>query len=1491
MNIHEKGLSFAIGPVKPETPPEVDVQAEDIESVEDEAALQRACQYTHDNLVLKYGSLPENHPAQQDINKIFERLGPEAGNFVKRIVVLPNMPEINAMVLPDGTVFVSPTLMQFCDTEEALCGILAHEVVHLKEEDSRKKQRPQKEEAPVDRIESFKEIIKPSLRTISLDRLMESRADIEAVILFLDKAGINPLGYKHFLKKMDLRETRGYGYRPSSSHGTSIDRALAIGLISYFHDLTSLSSELTALDASQKQSWQSSASSEAISRSHLFHPVRFEKNPADAHGKRLAVIDQLSSTDRHLALSELFDYWSSGLFQEEQARQEQIYQKLAARVDVDIQTVAGADTEDVALMKFLHYQMDLGIEASGKEKQTIGEEDCIALRDIFDQISTVADMARVRKMIPRLAELEPPYAIGHPLRMMVLVADIYFGREMFGPLIKNQYDFTSWFSDVTAWADCLSQFSRQRGCVAVSKQEVQKTAFIQLSERAGRNPDFKEQAADFVQANGLELEHDTAQQRKERAQVALQKEIAEDPEFSKIIVDFMHNFPGIESGQDTLRALPLDIFEKWWKTMDAYITKKISNRSVAEIGVLLSAIFDQISFQLAPLLKDMPFIEDHGKDNPSGYEEEKETFDRVVHRTMLASYNAVVFSHPAFAQLSRWQKMTAVSIANQAWIINKYEETAMSDAIFDVTKHTKAWYQLGKKTSQEQIVWYYSTLQEDRFGLLSSTEVMIECTDLIAYYVDIISFQLSSAPVVSWPNTLLRLEQDGIPVRKAFKTMSERLGHLVAAAAEHLSTIDDEGQEPGVLELIVDWVNDPYLKIVMQQRILAIKWQHQAGFDGHFALAFGEQNDVGSLESKDRLVEEDMETEAQVAEVRKRIRSITDDVFASGNEQIGWAVVAEQIGLGKNPVATLDTLLSTRESELAIKTAIFRQVEIDVSERYEELGSSSKEALSMMVACLQNGQRALNSAFSLDGAAKLYLVKKLLVDSRAIQQPSERRNILSALLERTVKNKKGQEGLATLLTDTANAAADVKDWELLFYSLSPTLADNLLVPPAERVSWVKVAESQHVLDLNRIKGLDRIGSLPKTANNSPWSFQKQYLAVSEDKLRQWLQTKEGLSETSHESYSPLELIVDIAQRTGSFGVRFLQLMPQFLAVPADYERSFNRLYDKVRGQSKLTAISVMEREWPDMWQYIERVGQRLGGGSLMTVYEVTMKTGEKRAIRVRNPNIVYHLEMTRDFIKAVVAEMKKRRQLTPEAAAQLETVIGFVDEWIRRDMDFEGFLEADAKFKETNENYTRQGLNRKIHVPKSEGPTSNYFQVEELIEGGHNLTEWNELVAEGCDIKEVIALIVSNAMHQLEAGQLHGDVHIGNYRVMPDGNVAILDRTFYLDLDGDEKSIISSLLTGNIELAKIFSYISKLLPAEKVSNMPQVIRSLTTLGGQFAGGDFVGVNRSLVEMRQAGVQVPLKITLLLRNINNLRLLSEKAGFTSLQEANTYQLAA
>ena len=313
-------------------------------------------------------------------------------------------------------------------------------------------------------------------------------------------------------------------------------------------------------------------------------------------------------------------------------------------------------------------------------------------------------------------------------------------------------------------------------------------------------------------------------------------------------------------------------------------------------------------------------------------------------------------------------------------------------------------------------------------------------------------------------------------------------------------------------------------------------------------------------------------------------------------------------------------------------------------------------------------------------------------------------------------------------------------------------------------------------------------------------------------------------------------------------------------------------------------MMLLEREWPEFWDEIPKFGDRVGGGSIMSVFRAENKEGRQEVLKVRNPNISYHLQETFRFANQVLESLERRHG---GAYASARQTLADIKEWIEADVKFEGFLAQDAEFLQTWNGFKPAGHAYSVRIPRSYTPASAYFIREEFVEG-KNLTKWDDLVAEGHDMKQVISVLTKMYVGEVMEGKVHSDVHIGNFAVTPDKQVAVFDRNFFLNFDASERLLIGALLNPVVEESMSADALRDYLdPEGKLNDVART--SIAVFAGHMQRQEWSGLSKALVDIKRQGVRMPLKLTLLLKNFNSLQQMARKAGFAGLSEAYLHQV--
>ena len=294
-----------------------------------------------------------------------------------------------------------------------------------------------------------------------------------------------------------------------------------------------------------------------------------------------------------------------------------------------------------------------------------------------------------------------------------------------------------------------------------------------------------------------------------------------------------------------------------------------------------------------------------------------------------------------------------------------------------------------------------------------------------------------------------------------------------------------------------------------------------------------------------------------------------------------------------------------------------------------------------------------------------------------------------------------------------------------------------------------------------------------------------------------------------------------------------------------------------------------------MFRGLETLGRRIGGGSLVTVYESTVN-GRHCVVKVVNPNVEYRAGQVCDNLEAIFSSDERLKRGVP--------LIESIRTWVRKDVSFDA-AKYETEFRKQNDGFCVKGNPFKIRVPAVMERSAKYV-VEEYAQG-LNLTKWDEIAARH-DIKQVISLVVKNAAHQLSNGLVHADIHVGNIRVDEEKNIHLLDKNFLLVLSGQDKVFIGSLAflaSDKPALAKaVGDYLCGFEENKKVDNETLVSRltEILVANGHRDVGSFVSDCVAVVTEHKGSI--PLNVMLLVKNALALERMAMRAGFGNLIDA-------
>lgn len=707
------------------------------------------------------------------------------------------------------------------------------------------------------------------------------------------------------------------------------------------------------------------------------------------------------------------------------------------------------------------------------------------------------------------------------------------------------------------------------------------------------------------------------------------------------------------------------------------------------------------------------------------------------------------------------------------------------------------------------------------------------------------------------------------------------------------------------------------------------------------------------IEEKASTVEEMDELESKIIDVFRGENG--GDFFGEAGTAVGVDAAFENIL--KDQKVLLEALMESGKSDAALKNyllrkwmaALGRAMNLSYAKYYA--GETTKEDMDKWATQSPYGganipgyyplNRVVESFLRLGRKGKYLLLRKLLTGrSGILKELSGRKRLLEMFLGNNVVFGEEETVLKGVLESVLNEFVASAGEDQLYFALNPVIMSRIGMPPAVPTPWQSVEAFRQEIDgrleypeFEEVDQVLREEALLDAAYDEEFGEEdlimdsndrrKKYIAEAEkerpakEAMEKRLLTyiygyapgnegleeidglflsimPEGVIDGEREPMTGVGLILNIAQRLGSPGVRFLQLMGQFIDLPADYEKEFSEVYDSMVGQSRLTAYQTIKREMPGYAAHIKRFGRRLGGGSIMTVYEVELDDGSVEVVKVRNPNAEYFANESLKLLEKVITALAENDDRYQQVLPLLDDVRG----WIERDLNDPDYGEEDVEFAEVNEGYRPHGFDRSIYVPANIASGSKYMIREPMV-AGHNLTKIDEAGLDAEDRKEVASLIVRNYLDQIKGSILkgrtlvHSDVHPGNFRVTPDGRVAILDRSAYISLSLAERFMIKRLSdAGSMEerLDIFLDHVSGQEGNEQVKDKAQraAIRTKLLSGIDEKGSFEANVLELLIGMKREGLKVPLKITLLIKNLQALKKIALDAGFSSLEEAAGYK---
>lgn len=1335
---------------------------------------QRWVRYFH------YGRLADEHPVAVYVNRLLLKLG-DSG-WGKKVVICPHWKEINAEAHADGYILISGRLLKFCEYEEELLGMIAHEIQH---------QRGRHGEKEAEREDNF---LKDLARAAGGRRAQEISADVEGSIALLDRYGINPAGYKRFCRRLYAVKEKFRSRDVSVTHGSSLGRYLQASEIFHVYDFTSLSRRLTPLPEEQKK---------AIA----------ECDRGENKGRILGISVTKAEAEKiipSLTLKEAF-------YAFEQSGGTEIRPLLYGHIQQQLKALFPGGTE-VEREAFIWAFWAIALHTPPKS----------VLKKYGARLTPEALLNALDKMVA----LAPDISLAHDP-----------GRAILGPLKEQgfiqQVSFDDYKKLVNSLYEVLIRLYRKSGLQEIDREEFFESVIIYYY---GRNAQriFRALEEEPLPEEAKTIFNQLGRMKKGFAACA-----------EKLVGIYAGNYEGISRAlRHTVACAPDS--EKDYAVL--------INRARVMLGAIKL-------YQALLLCKA-------GAAEP--------TFTIVLETYLFAqSLNQDYLLGGLDLFIDTYEHEKHLAGPGDAWKKRTKELGQLHREIAGLGPKSV----LAEKTpAAEDLLFLYHNYYKKNFH-----------PDI--FYAGVCRYfcAIEKGGVVA---EILRLQEMGLDILNAEGDFGYLVHRIFSAPEKELAALAPRERGPFLLSLC-PWIKTAHVRQKLQKLALDRFWD-MLPFEEKLGLLFGQEGARVILdnERRERFVENETTTFGEIARVREEFKKSFDEAVTRGSVSVGVAAALECLNLSRPGRAReiVAILMATKTSDKELKHFLLETVE-----------SPERSALSVknFTRVIDQIDKLCQLIFSLGEIGKYLLVRSLLVTSgKILVDKDERVAFVKDLLQNSLAQAEtpAEAGARKVIDDVVEVLGRVEEWEPLYFALAGYLRPRIALPPEKPYNLEedyylqeKVLEAcaegadLRLEEKKKYKGIADYAQLKDLeageARENPHEHDTFYSNQGDALASRWIdrQHKKQPPPVTPDKIDAFSFILEVAGTQGSVGVRFLQLLPLFFALEPAVEEKFSQVYDRVKGASKIVSADVVHREGPELTSELVGIGAPIGGGSMRRVYRSPTRKGERRVLRVLNPNCRYKAEETFDFLEKIIGLLAEKDAKNYQTA---KMVLAYVKEWVEQDIvQTEESVALDRGFKRENDAYHQGRFRYSIYVPQTFGRANTYWQLEEEIEG-HNLTEWDQLKKDGHAMKQIVALLANNYFAQLYSGVLHSDISIGNVRITADNKVVWLDRNYLLKLPAEENNLLLGLLVGDNRAREktLLAYLRKKLAPAELSAFKQFSHSLFQSGGDPAQK----IQQCLIGLFGMGVKLPLSVVLVLKNLLVLDKLAKKAGFGGLVDTFNYE---
>ena len=331
-------------------------------------------------------------------------------------------------------------------------------------------------------------------------------------------------------------------------------------------------------------------------------------------------------------------------------------------------------------------------------------------------------------------------------------------------------------------------------------------------------------------------------------------------------------------------------------------------------------------------------------------------------------------------------------------------------------------------------------------------------------------------------------------------------------------------------------------------------------------------------------------------------------------------------------------------------------------------------------------------------------------------------------------------------------------------------------------------------------------------------------------------------------------------------------------IPDEYLEEMSKLHDQVQVLDFKIIAEVLEEEFGTDYQknFLSIDSKPLGSASIAQVHSAVLKDGSEVVLKIQRPGIVAKINDDLNVLYLIAELLEK---YIPEVKPF--NPVGMVDEYFKT-------LELETNFVVEANNIRRFKDNFKGHVDiiipqvNFELTTEKVLVLEKLA--GRPLSHPDSLKQVQTNAEDIIKKGLKAYLKMVFVdGFFHGDLHAGNFFVLPDNKIGLVDFGVVGRLNNKTQTAIVNMLVALSKedyLRLAYEYVD-LAPFSENVNVDMFAKDLQSIIAPYYGLTLKNVNVGKILMSsssvaaQHGLSVPTELMMFFKSIISIEGLGQK----------------